>query len=191
MVTSDSNFLTHGLSQILRPLPHSHGHGLYHLEDVLKAFGFSSSFQLAALACISSNDYGKNVPRFGIKTNINFIKNISVDENMDNMVQSYVSTVRRAGGDVSPDQFNDRVRIFHLRTDSIVESGKESHILGPLPAQALSAHASLEDQAPGLDPCLHVDLSSMDPTLVQGCNPRLMEALRRIQAVKEAKGIQS
>ncbi|KAF9970467.1 hypothetical protein BGZ65_011098 [Modicella reniformis] len=178
VVTSDSDFLAYGgIHQILRPLPHSRNYGLYCLNDILQAFGFSSPHQLVALACVSANDYGKNVPGFGIKTNAKLVKGISLDKDVENMVQSYITTIQeRTDETVDFLQFLNRFRIFHLRTDSVIDSGK-SHVVGPPPTQVPSTPMS-EDQAPELGPLsrtLHVELSSLDPFLAQGFDPSLAQ----------------
>jgi hypothetical protein len=128
VVTADSDLLAfQSVTEVLRPLPHSRSFGLYRRDDVLRAFGFTSSSQLVALACVSSNDYGKNVRGFGLRSNVKIIKGQSSAQNVLDIIQDYTRELYKRGHSIQRNEFTTRINIYLHNMDSVIQ---ESLLLG-------------------------------------------------------------
>ncbi|KAI8349515.1 hypothetical protein B0O80DRAFT_501243 [Mortierella sp. GBAus27b] len=197
-ITADSDLLAfENVTEILRPLPHSKGYGLYSREEVLEAFGFSSSSQLVALACVSANDYGKNIPGFGIKTNIGIIKGLASAQSVPEVIERYLHEVcTRTGKSVTMEEFTTRTMIYHHNTDSVIQ---ESLLLSGVPGNMIddtemSFIADAEEPTlTALDHTIDEDvpndmntsLVSMPVSIRQTLDPHLGGLLDRLNRSKE------
>jgi hypothetical protein len=193
--TNDSDVFAFGhMKQVLRVLPHSRDFGLYTISDVMAAFGFSSPSQLVTLACVSKNDFGNILPGFGVKTNTKIIGNMEPNDNIRESVLSYcVAVEKRTGLSVDSQQFDQRIRIFCDRRDSVIDCVSSSsgitQPIAPASEHTLSQSAA-EDSPTTIDistlfDAPEVQLNLADTTVHEGPCHRLESLLRRVHVARK------
>lgn len=152
---------------------------MYTLDDVLSAFQFKSPLQLNAPGCVSRNDFGKNIPGCGVKTNASIVRNIELDHDVSLMVEAYCYVIRKRKGEtVEPTYFQSRIRIFYHQTDSVIDF-QDGEIQSVLLLPSSSPISDMPIEEPSTESQLQtLDLSSLGTLQI---HPRLDPILDRLR----------
>ncbi|KAF9956089.1 hypothetical protein BGZ72_003026 [Mortierella alpina] len=127
VLSQDSDFFAYDTVKMLwRPVgKRDEGKVLeYDKAAVLDKIGLSST-KLTALACVSSNDYNRNIPYLGIATNYNVIKDLP-DTDVTFLVQGYLESPLVVCNDQEDIDFTASVLVFTTMTQTAVQAGVTS-----------------------------------------------------------------
>jgi hypothetical protein len=124
VVSRDSDFLFHNVAAIANPRKSNHVGKFWMTtrEHVMKQLGLPSADCLLALACISGNDYVKNVRGIGVGSTLKFMQEQTQEGVHDSkkLIKLFEERYNCAG------RFDDAVQVFFDLEEVIIEPSLES-----------------------------------------------------------------
>ncbi|KAK3812333.1 MAG: hypothetical protein J3R72DRAFT_462984, partial [Linnemannia gamsii] len=102
----------------------------YSRAAVLAQIGLSTT-KLTALACVSSNDYNKNIPTMGIATNYRIIKDLP-DADVPSLIKGYLESPHMVCNNQEGIDFTASTLVFTTMTQEIAVTADVSSV--PLPS---------------------------------------------------------
>ncbi|KAF8942564.1 hypothetical protein BGZ47_006358 [Haplosporangium gracile] len=143
VLSQDSDFFAYdSVSTIWRPVGKRDEVKVleYKRAAVLAQIGLSTT-KLTALACVSRNDYNKNIPSMGLATNYSIIKDLS-DADVPSLVEEYLESPRVICGSQEGIDFTASILVFTTMTQEIAVSADVSSALSPSSQSATPLTAS-------------------------------------------------
>ncbi|KAF9985224.1 hypothetical protein BGZ65_011431, partial [Modicella reniformis] len=132
VVSTDSDYLFRDIKALIRKDPRSHGkYTLYSIDDMVAALGMQRN-GWKVVGMTSGNDYSKNIPGFGIRTNYNTVSSINtmpattVHELLEVYSATHVNGEQDANQVIS--RFKNVERVFgsNVETIAVDQTSKRS-----------------------------------------------------------------